>query len=185
MARKALDEMPVGVLQVLVSLEVQMRNLVQLAEGAGWPADAQRVGDHFLVTIRKTGPAAVEPQAAVLQGDAPSVANATFVFGSDELGHGEPDLGRLLLQLMVRTLADGDPAPRRLIFLNTGVRLVCEGSPILDALRALEDKGVDLLACGTCLDYLGLLDLLRAGHVSNMHDIVGFLTTAGNLITAT
>jgi selenium metabolism protein YedF len=183
-ARKALDAMPVGDLTVLVSLEVQVTNLVQLSRDAGWSADSESHGDHFSVTIHKSGPPAAQPDAAASPAEAQSIAGATFVFGSDALGSGDNDLGRLLIQLLLRTLADGDEVTRRLIFLNTGVNLCCEGSPILDALQALEAKGTEILACGTCLDYLGRVKAQRVGRVTNMHDIVGYLVSARPLISA-
>ncbi len=185
MARKALDAMPDGALDVLVSLEVQAANLVQLAEAAGWPTEVEQFGDHFRVTVHKSGPSTAAPASAPVAACGPPIANATFLFGSDELGHGDPDLGRLLTQLMLRTLADSETPPRRLLFLNTGVRLACEGSPVLDALRALEDRGVEILACGTCLDYLALMAKLGVGRITNMHDIVESLVSAQPLIAPT
>jgi selenium metabolism protein YedF len=75
----------------------------------------------------------------------------------------------------IYALAEADGTPKRMVFMNSGVRLCVEGSPSLDDLKRLEAKGVELLSCGTCLDYLHLKDKLAIGRISNMYEISGLL----------
>lgn len=104
------------------------------------------------------------------------------LFAKTTLGEGESELGEVLMRSFLKTQAQVERRPDTLIFLNEGVRLVVDGSVVLDDLRALADAGVTLLACGTCLDYYGLREQLQVGEVSNMFDIVTALNTAGHVI---
>ena len=83
---------------------------------------------------------------------------------------------------LMHTLGEVQPRPERIILFNTGVRLACAGSEVLDDLRALEAEGVEIWACGTCLNYLDLKDSLAVGCVSNMYDIAEALLGAGQVV---
>jgi selenium metabolism protein YedF len=103
---------------------------------------------------------------------------AVLLVANDELGHGSSELGRILMRSFLKTVAGTEPKPERAIFMNAGVRLTTEGSKLLDEIRALEDAGVRVLSCGTCLDYFHLKDSLKVGQVTNMQDTVTALMTA-------
>jgi peroxiredoxin family protein len=68
------------------------------------------------------------------------------------------------------------------LFLNGGVKLVVEGSDVLMSIKALSEKGVNILSCGTCLDFFGIKDKLAIGEVTNMYTIVEMLNAASNTI---
>jgi selenium metabolism protein YedF len=87
---------------------------------------------------------------------------------SEGLGRGEDTLGSLLMASFVRLLGENTDKPASLIFWNTGVRLVCEGSKVLDYIKKLEEQGVEILACTTCLEYLDLIDKLVVGKPTTM-----------------
>jgi selenium metabolism protein YedF len=101
---------------------------------------------------------------------------------TDQLGVGEERLGQILMKAFLNTLGDSEPKPERIIFINNGVKLVVEGSEMLDSLKALKEHGVQIFACGTCLNYYGILDKLQIGIVSNMYEIVNFLLDAPKVI---
>ena len=101
---------------------------------------------------------------------------------SDQLGTGDERLGRLLMRAFLKTLKELDALPGQAIFMNSGVRLSTEGSDLLDDLRALESRGVEIMSCGTCLDYYGLLDALRVGRKSNMFEIATALLAAEQVV---
>jgi selenium metabolism protein YedF len=90
-----------------------------------------------------------------------------FIQG-EGLGRGDEKLGSLLMANFFRLLADSQAKPKSIVFWNTGVRLLCEGSPVLDYLKTLEEQGVDLVACTTCLEYFGLREHLAAGKPTTM-----------------
>ena len=98
------------------------------------------------------------------------------------LGVGDEALGSILMRAFLKTLLDMETRPNRLILINSGVRLASEGSEVLETLRTLSEKGVEILSCGTCLDFYGLKEKLRVGIVSNMYDIAQSLLGADRLI---
>ncbi len=91
-----------------------------------------------------------------------------FLIQSEGLGRGEDHLGGLLMANFLRLLGESKEKPGTLVFWNTGVRLVCEGSPVLDHLKRLEQQGVEILACTTCLEYFDLADKLKIGKPTTM-----------------
>ena len=92
----------------------------------------------------------------------------TFLIQSEVLGRGDEQLGSMLMSNFLRLLGDSEDKPGSMIFWNTGARLVCEGSPVLHRLKQLEEQGVELLACATCLEHFELTDKLAVGKPTNM-----------------
>jgi selenium metabolism protein YedF len=91
-----------------------------------------------------------------------------FLIQSESLGRGDERLGSMLMANFLRLLGESRDKPSALIFWNTGVRLVCEGSQVLDYIKRIEQKGVEILACTTCLEYLDLMDKLAVGRPTTM-----------------
>ena len=91
-----------------------------------------------------------------------------FLIQSEGLGKGDDPLGTMLMANFLRLLGESKEKPETLIFWNTGVRLVCEDSYALGHLKRLEDQGVEILACTTCLEYFDLVDKLKVGKPTTM-----------------
>jgi selenium metabolism protein YedF len=87
---------------------------------------------------------------------------------SEFIGRGSDELGELLMSRFLTVLTDSKVKPASLLFLNSGVKLVVEGSWALTHLKKLEEQGVEILACGTCLDFFGLTDKLKVGKPTDM-----------------
>ncbi len=87
---------------------------------------------------------------------------------SEGLGRGDDMLGALLMANFLRLLGDSQDKPQSLVFWNTGVRLVCAGSKVIEHVEKLEEQGVEILACTTCLEYLSLSDKLMVGKPTTM-----------------
>lgn len=107
----------------------------------------------------------------------------TFWFTSDTLGTGDEELGRLLMRNFIYSLARQEAKPARLMFMNGGVRLVCEGSASLDDIAAMAEAGVVVKACGTCLDFLGLKENLAVGEVGDMAGSAAVLAGDSDVVT--
>ena len=105
-----------------------------------------------------------------------------FVIASDGLGRGDDGLGRRLMVKFVQQLQVMNPHPSAVAFYNAGVTLLVPSSPVADALKALEAEGVDLMACGTCLDHYRIRNVIAAGRVSDMREIVTTMTASENLV---
>jgi selenium metabolism protein YedF len=96
------------------------------------------------------------------------MSSKVFIIKSDGIGRGDDDLGKLLMSSFLRLLAESREKPAAIIFLNAGVRLVCEGSVFLAYLKKLAEQGVEILACTTCLEYFTLLEKLAVGKPTTM-----------------
>ena len=92
----------------------------------------------------------------------------TFLIQSDGLGRGDDRLGLMLMANFLRLLGESQEKPGTLILWNAGVRLACEGSQVLDHLKRLEDLGIEILACSTCLEYFELMDKMKVGRPTTM-----------------
>ena len=87
---------------------------------------------------------------------------------SEGLGRGDDSLGLMLMANFLRLLGESEDKPGGIIFWNAGVRLVCEGSKVLEHVKRLEDQGVEILVCSTCLEYFDLMDRLAVGKRTTM-----------------
>lgn len=92
----------------------------------------------------------------------------TFLIQSEGLGKGDDQLGSMLMANFLRLIGESKEKPQTLVFWNTGVRLVCEDSHVLAHLKKLEEQGVEILACTTCLEYFELVDKIKVGKPSTM-----------------
>jgi selenium metabolism protein YedF len=106
-----------------------------------------------------------------------------YVIASDTMGRGDDTLGRSLLKTFMQTIKDVSPLPSKIIFYNSGVKLVCEGSAALDALRYLQEKGVNILVCGTCLEFYELKAEIQVGQISNMYEIMTTMMEASRVVS--
>jgi selenium metabolism protein YedF len=165
----------------LVDNETSVTNVSRMAEKAGWQVQVESGAGEFRIEMSKG--AAVPRDTPLAVGKAEAVSGPlVLVVSSEVMGRGEAELGNILIRGFFHTLGEVGPRPQTIIFFNTGVRLVCEGSPVLDDLCALAGEGVEILACGTCLDYLELTGSLAVGQISNMYDIAETMLGAGKVV---
>ena len=106
-----------------------------------------------------------------------------IVINSDKMGQGDENLGVRLMGNFLKTLLNAEKRPQMLVLYNSGVKLAAKDSPVLETLQSLENLGVEIISCGTCVNFYGLVDLIQAGRVSNMQEIVAVLTEAEHIIT--
>jgi len=107
----------------------------------------------------------------------------TFIINSQFFGHGDNELGEQLMGSFLRKLWSLDKRPDRIIFYNTGVKLLAEGSPALDALDGLAKEGVDLIACGTCATHFDLKQKIVVGRVGDMNEIATSMMSSSSVVT--
>ena len=113
----------------------------------------------------------------------PENSNLVYVISSDTMGRGSGELGWALLQTYVTTIAEVSPLPSHILLYNGGVKLVSTDGKALEALRELEEKGVVILVCGTCLEFFKLENERKAGTITNMYDIMNTMASAGKLVS--
>ncbi len=123
-----------------------------------------------------------EPQATppfqATDGSEPLV----LAISSNTMGNGDDELGGVLMRSHLHTLSEVTPRPETLILFNAGVMLATEGSPVLDELEVLVDKGTQILLCGTCLGHFGLKEKVAVGEISNMYAITETMMRAGRVV---
>lgn len=165
----------------LVDNETAVTNVSRMAEKAGWQVVVVPDEEEFRLELNKGD---ATPRSEPLPVGRAEALNGPLVLvvSADSMGRGEAELGNILVRGFFHTLGEVQPLPQTIILFNTGVKLACEGSPVLDDLRTLEDKGIEMLVCGTCLGYFELTEKLAAGQVSNMYDIAETMLGAGKVV---
>ena len=104
------------------------------------------------------------------------------VLSGNVMGTGEEKLGKALMKAFVFALTKQDVLPETILCYNSGAYLTCEGSESLEDFKALEAEGVNIMTCGTCLDFYGMKEKLAVGTVTNMYDIVETMENAKSII---
>lgn len=160
-----------GVIIAIVDNEIARDNVARLAKSMNLTAEIREVDGNYHVSIDKTSCQTCQEAEAIINQTA-SDDYAILVRGA-ELGRGNDELGGMLIKSFMFTAASYDNLPKVIAFLNGGVKLTCEGSPVLESLQALSDNGVEIISCGTCLDFYKIKDKLAVGRVGNMYDIFG------------
>ena len=171
-----------GVVEVLVDNEIAVQNLAKMAQQKGYGMKSKKVSAaEFHVTL-EVGEAA----AATGVEDIPEVCavapackkNIVVAINSARMGHGHDELGTVLMKGFIFALTQQDELPTTVLFYNGGANLTIEGSASLEDLKNLEAQGVEIMTCGTCLNYYNVSDKLAVGEVTNMYAIVEKLTQA-------
>jgi len=188
LTREAIREGGAERICVRVDSDVAAQNVRRMGKSQGWEATLEREGEVVHVVLTKgKAKGQREPGAALDAESLSSVAAVrapkVLVFVTSNLfGTGDEELGRILMRAFVKTIRDIDPRPAQLVFANSGVRLTTEGSDLIDDLKALEESGVEVISCGTCLDYYGLVEKLEVGQASNMFEIASALVGADRIV---
>jgi selenium metabolism protein YedF len=176
MTRKAMGE-GVGELTVMVDNEGSAENVRRFAGKSGYSVTVRQQGGDFLLDLRDAGKGRSAPEEETLRRDSSFrfLKNRSLLIPADSLGRGSEELGRILLKALLNTLAENEVLPGKIILINAGVKLACDDPETVEALQGLESRGVEVLACGTCLDYYELTEDLKAGRISNAHEILNVL----------
>lgn len=169
-------------IEVLVDNEIAVQNVTKMASSSGGKVTSEKLGEkEYRVVITMEGaPAAAEEDGAVCIPDIRD--NTVVVISSDRMGSGNDDLGKVLIKGFIFAVTQLDTLPKTMLFYNGGATLTCEGSDSLEDLKSLEAQGVEIMTCGTCLDYYGLKEKLAVGSVTNMYSIVEKLAGAGKIL---
>lgn len=169
-------------IEVLVDNEIAVQNVTKMASASGGQVSSEKLSDaEFKITIQMEGAlAAAEEEEVSCVPDARD--NTVVVVSSDRMGTGNDELGKVLIKGFIFAVTQLDTLPKTMLFYNGGATLTAEGSDSLEDLRSLEAQGVEILTCGTCLDYYGLKEKLQVGTVTNMYSIVETMAKAGRII---
>ncbi len=156
----------------IVDNRIALENVTKLAESRGCTVEVEEKDGEYHLLISKSCCDVItsnEEQVVVL-------------ITSNLFGQGEEELGKTLMQSFLYALTQVENI-KQLIFMNSGVYLTTEGSAVLELLKTMDESGVEILSCGTCLDYYGLKDKLAVGKVTNMYAAVEAITSAARAVT--
>jgi selenium metabolism protein YedF len=174
LTKKAIEEGETA-LEVLVDNEAASENVTRLGEKLGYQVTTDSSGSEFRVLLTK--------QAESTEGRDRTVPSTVIFIDSDTVGRGNDELGTVLIKSFFYTLTEAPNKPKKIVFMNSGVKLAVEGSPVLDSLERLRSLGTELLLCGTCLDFFQLKDKVAIGNISNMYDILESFMEADKVVT--
>lgn len=181
LAKKELDAGETE-LTVLVDNEIAVQNLTRLASANQREIQSSEKDGIYTVRITGEGKRAESVMPADIQ-CAPGTGYVVFI-GKDHVGEGDQTLGYNLMKMFLYTLSESEDVPTNVLFMNGGVKLPAGGEQqVIDSINALIKKGVEVLVCGTCLNFYNLADQLAAGKVSNMYEILSRMQGAGKVIT--
>lgn len=187
-AKKAWEKAVTGeILEIHVDNEIAVENLRRMTQNQGGGFTMERRGQkHFVVRIEPVLAGSAdsikkeEPDPAA--GKPAGREGMVVVIGSAVMGTGNDELGKILMKGYLYALSQMEALPEKILFFNGGVTLTTEGSDSLEDIKAMEDRGVAIRSCGTCLDYYHLKDQLRVGEVTNMYDIAETMAEAEKIV---
>ena len=185
--KKAMQEVTGDeVLEVLVDNEIAVQNVTKMASSEGGQVTSEKIGENqFKITVKVSQTAGRKESADYkeeIQCMPDRRKNTVVVISSDRMGSGDDELGKVLMKWFIFAVSKLDELPSAMLFYNGGATLTAEGSESLEDLKDLEAQGVEIMTCGTCLDYYGLKEKLEVGTVTNMYSIVEKMNQAERIL---
>lgn len=189
-AKKAVAEFhEEGVLTVLVDNEIAVQNLQKFGAQKGILVSGQKKADReyeVILQIFRNQEVLQAPNTEESQEENcfPDLKKKgmVVVISANVMGSGEARLGKALMKAFLFALTKQDFLPETVVCYNSGAHLTCQGSECLEDFKTLEAEGVQIVTCGTCLDFYGLKEKLAVGTVTNMYEIVEIMEKAETVI---
>ncbi len=180
MTKKVFDPLAEGdQMQVLVDNDTSAKNVETFVQESGGQVKLEKEGSVTTLTITK----GVQAESGQAESYCSTTAPHVIYVSTNRVGvDGEEDFGKALMQTFLQTIKDVTPRPSHLLFMHRGVQLLKKGTKTAEAVAELEQQGISVIVCGTCLDYYNLMDERACGKVSNMYDILSILSQAGKVI---
>lgn len=176
--KQALDQLKEGEVIVIVDNTSSCNNVERFVRSQGCSVEIKEEGQDFYIHVQKTSSQG-EEKTTLSEEKAKKVV---VYINSHLLGGGDEALGSFLMKAFLKTLLDLETQPNRLILVNSGVQLAAEDSKVLESLRGLSEKGVEIVCCGTCIDFYELKGKTKVGVISNMYDIIQSMLEADRVI---
>lgn len=172
-----------GKVEVLVDNAIAVQNLEKMAQqkGYGFLVKEEKEKEyHVELTVSEKEQDETEEETVCL---VPAAKKTKLVvLSADHMGEGAEELGKILMKSFLYALTQQDELPDTILCYNGGAKLTCEGSESLEDLKDLASRGVEILTCGTCLNFYGITEKLQVGSVTNMYDIVDRMSSADRVI---
>ena len=176
-AKQELEKEGEMLLDVIVDNEIAVQNLTKLANSMGYKSSSKKQDENFCVNIEKNANTSLNQDKSNLK---IVEERQTILIKTSFLGVGDDSLGSTLMKGFIFTLTQSKPLPKKVMFLNSGVKLTTENEETVKNLQILEKEGTEIVSCGTCLDFYNRKDKLKVGRVGNMYDSVDSLNQSSN-----
>lgn len=163
MTKKALKEIESGVVEVSVDNQTSKENVEKMAKEMGHTFETKEEGNVFVITITKAGEK---------QENSSEEENIVISIGSDKMGEGEDELGKILIKGFIYALTEAETLPKTVLLYNKGVLLASTFEDAVKDLKVLEERGVEILSCGTCANFYHVQDQIKVGTLTNMYTIL-------------
>lgn len=182
-AKKAIDALEdAAIVEISVDNEIAVQNVTKMVNQKNLESTCEKVGEnHYVIKVQCGEVVESEATKEVISAIAKE-EKMVVVLSSDKMGEGDEELGKVLIKGFIYAITQLDKYPKSVLLYNSGVKLASEGSDSIEDLKVLEDHGVEILSCGTCLNFYNLQDKLQIGKVTNMYSIVEELSEATNII---
>ncbi|TYB33437.1 MAG: sulfurtransferase-like selenium metabolism protein YedF [Flexistipes sinusarabici] len=177
MTKKALDSIEEGIVTVLLDSEISRDNVLKFAQSQGLSADVSEKNGEFTIEIAKGFTCATPADE---QAGKPDDTKVVLYVGSESIGSGDCDLGKKLMNNFIKNIENMNYLPKTIICVNSGVFLTTTNDETIKALWQL--KGVNVLSCGTCLEYFNLEDDLQVGEITDAYTVMKKLFDADKVI---
>ena len=175
-----------GSVETLVDNEIAVQNLTKMANHNGYAVTSEKLAEKEFRVTMTVGENGAEPEETPVEscktGPAGARKNVVVAVSSGKMGEGSDELGKILLKGFLYALGQQETLPKTILFYNGGAAMTCEGSPSLEDLTSLQALGVEILTCGTCLNFYGLTDKLKVGEVTNMYAITEKMSQADLIV---
>ena len=163
--KKVSDANPSDVIITIVDNEVSRDNVEKFGKSRGYGVDIRQDGKDFYLTMTPNA----NPVAEICE--PMSYGNRVILRTRDYLGEGREELGRNLMKTFWVCMVEADVKPSKIYFINSSVKMVTNDSVHLENIKKLADAGVEIAACGICLDFYGVKEELGVGSITNMYGI--------------
>ena len=168
--KKELDKIDNGIVVVTVDNDIAKQNILKLSNSLNCESKIiKEEKDLISIEIKKGENVIIEEKKQ------DELEDKCIFISSDKIGNGNDELGAILMKGFIYTLTESKPYPKSILLVNSGVKLTTENYDTVGNLKILEEAGVEILSCGTCLDYYGLKESLKLGSVTNMYTIVDIM----------
>lgn len=180
--KKALDSISAGVVTTIVDNIAAKENVSKFASANNCGVSITEADGHYYIKITK-GSASEDKETVSNSVTSPLGEGIVYLITQDTMGHGSKELGAVLMKSFMYTILESQPQPKAIMFVNSGIQLTVADSPVIEHLKQLSERGVEILSCGTCLDYYNMKDKLAVGSITNMFSIVEAMSAAAKAVT--
>lgn len=164
--KKVSDANPDAVITTIVDNEVSRDNVEKFGKSRGYGVAIRQDGKDFYLTMTPNDNPVVDGSCEPM-----SYGNRVILMTKDYLGEGSEELGRNLMKTFWVCMVEADIKPSKIYFINSSVKMVTNDSVHLENIKKLADAGVEIAACGICLDFYGVKEELGVGSITNMYAI--------------